>query len=185
MTTNETHFAVPKKILQFAANLRPSSITVYLGLAAMKRPAAETICVSSAALGRATGIGQRSVFAAIAELTRVGLINRLKGSQTGIGRYFLITDEPRADEENQQTAGGEALRNCQEVPVAAPERSNSAQRSSSEGVDERRKAQDCATVPVPLRGNQPTSLPSFVALLANGSAPIPDGYDLRARPRRE
>lgn len=183
MTTNETLFAVPKKILQFAANLRPSSITVYLGLAAMKRPAVETICVSSVALARATGTGQRSVFAALAELARVGLIRRLKGSPTDIGRYSLVVDDPKADEENQQTAGREARRNCQEVPVAAPERPNSAQRSSVEPITGPRHLRGGPTAPTASPSNQPSILPSFVAQLVAGSAPLPNGFDSRTRSR--
>lgn len=162
---SDTHFLVPRKILQLAANLRPSSITIYLQLASLASAGSEIVS-SSAELARQTGLGQRSVFVGLGELTRVGLIKRLKTSPTGIGRYSLVVDLPGADEDLQ--AGRETLAKSRGIPVGPARCLSPSQRIPTEAI-EQEGVNPGPTTPT----SRPSSDQSFVASLAGASAPPP------------
>lgn len=161
----DTHFPVPRKVLSLAANLRPSSISVYLQLARLASAGSEIVS-SSAELARRTGLGQRSVFVGLRELTRVGLIKRLKTSPTGIGQYSLVVDLPGADEDLQ--AGREKLAKSRGIAVGPAGCLSPSQRISTEAT-EQEEVNPGPTTPT----SRPSSGQSFVASLASASAPPP------------
>jgi DNA-binding transcriptional MocR family regulator len=88
------HFPVPARVLRLAAKLKPSGAAVYLHVVSAAIQRDNTVSVSTSQLAERVGVSQRTVFSALDDLERMGLIERLNASTTAITTLRVISDAP-------------------------------------------------------------------------------------------
>lgn len=87
---SDSHFLVPRVLFEYAKELPNSAMLVYLYLCVPPKPERTRIGLSTACLAARCGLTQRTIFAAVAQLEQVGLVEREKSRPTGVNEYHVI-----------------------------------------------------------------------------------------------
>lgn len=94
---NNLGFSVPTRLLSQGGNLSLSTLKVYLQLCLTAGLDSEGVSISSASLAKTTGISQRTVFKALAQLVDRGLITRDNDKPTAVNRYRVVTGDRQVE----------------------------------------------------------------------------------------
>jgi hypothetical protein len=86
----DSHFLAPRVLFEYAKELPNSAMLVYLCLCVPPEPERTRIALSTADLAARCGLTQRTIFAAVAQLEQVGLVEREKSRPTGVNEYHVI-----------------------------------------------------------------------------------------------
>jgi hypothetical protein len=87
---SDSHFLVPRVLFEHARELPNSALLVYMCLCAPTEPRCKHSALSTADLAARCGLTQRTIFAAVAHLAQVGLVEREKSRLTSVNEYNLI-----------------------------------------------------------------------------------------------
>ena len=93
-----SHFLVPRVLFEQANALSLSATVVYLRLCALVEPGETRMALSTADLAARCGFTQRTIFAAIAQLEQIGLVERERNRSTCVNEYHLIVPSHDCEE---------------------------------------------------------------------------------------
>jgi hypothetical protein len=92
---NLSTFQVPREALEQLSRAPQSAVLLYLRICSLEEGPGEPTTLSSAKLAAMTGMTQRTVFGAVAQLEKLGLIGREKTMSTGVNRYRVSVSDDR------------------------------------------------------------------------------------------
>ncbi len=123
---NETYFRVPSGFLGHVNEIGPATTRVYLQLCSRLSSTDSSTTISAAGLADLTGLDQRTVFSALAQLRSLDLIAQRRDRPTSVNEYSLpLADECTGDDAESRdhvlaTSASETLARQAEEEHAAP-----------------------------------------------------------------